>query len=95
MLWRKAGSPTHPRHISARLICEIDSGRPAELPREAGNESLLSEEFLKWYRRLLEAGASRTISTLNTRLAQVRRLLPSVGRVLDQALREADQAAAS
>ncbi len=95
VLWRKAGSPTHPRHISARLICEIDSGRPAELPREAGNESLLSEEFLKWYRRLLEAGASRTISTLNTRLAQVRRLLPSVGRVLDQALREADQAAAS
>ena len=95
--WRKAGSATNARQISARLICEMDCGRPAEIPettREAGNEAILSEEFLKWYRRLLAVGATRTISTINARLPQVRRLLPSAGTVLAQALREADQAAA-
>ena len=56
------------------------------------NETETSQEFLKWYRRLIEEDAGAVIRALNERLADLRRALPTAASCLEEALAEAKAA---
>ncbi|MBI3416683.1 MAG: glycosyltransferase [Verrucomicrobia bacterium] len=89
--WRKAHSPTQPGQFAALIVCEVLNGNVGKLAPPA-NEIETSQEFLKWYRRLIETNAGTVIRALNERLADLRRILPTAASCLDEALAEAKAA---
>jgi len=89
-LWTQAGPPKSARHFAALALCELLAGEincrfaPAE-------EALVSREFLKWYRALIQAGASSLVVRLNERMDDLRAVLPSFFKVWQSAVAEAAQ----
>ena len=76
---------------AALIICKIVNGSANKLAAPA-SEAEMSQEFLKWYRRLIEANAGAVIRALNERLPDLRRVLPTAANCLEEALAEAKAA---
>jgi hypothetical protein len=57
----------------------------------AADETLVSQEFMKWYRALIRANAADTVGRLNAKLNSLRSILPSFIKVLEAAMKEAGQ----
>lgn len=93
-LWRKAYSPTSPSDVATLVMCEVLADIPSQ-KLEHAQEAVVSEEFLKCYRRLLNAGASQVVVGLNERLIPLRQVLPTAARVLDEAMLEAREGVAA
>jgi predicted Zn-dependent protease len=85
------GTPS-PHLEAARLLCELLGNQ--DWSRRTSPEPVLSQEFLKWYRALLDRGAEPLVGAINSRLDRLRQVLPSASRWLEQALLEADREAA-
>ena len=64
----------------------MDSDYPIPSEIELG----VSQEFLKWYRALINIRAVELVSALHARLDKLRFALPSAGEVLDKVLAEAE-----
>ncbi|HVY69603.1 MAG TPA: tetratricopeptide repeat protein, partial [Verrucomicrobiae bacterium] len=89
-LWES--SPASTRSLAGRLHCEL-LANGAIHTRTILDETAVSQEFLKWYRRLINAGATDAIRQTNRLVASLETALPSAARALAAALREADTAA--
>ncbi|MDB6031237.1 MAG: hypothetical protein JWM16_1575, partial [Verrucomicrobiales bacterium] len=76
-----------PRFMAARFLCEVIAGGDWSVP--PAQESAVSQEFMKWYRHFLQAGAGDLAIRLHQLLPHVRRSLPSAAQFLSQALEEA------
>ena len=92
-LWRRFHSPANPSHLAAMLICEmIGSGNNPKLAPAC--EKIVSQQFLTWYRRLLNTRADRCIRRLNGSLSKLSAVLPTAANFLATVLSEARQASA-
>jgi hypothetical protein len=80
-LWRKLPAPQSPRQIAAIVLCEILGSGLNGVMKDV-DETVVSQEFIQWYRRLVQAGAEILIRGLNQRMDQVRRVLPRAGQML-------------
>jgi tetratricopeptide (TPR) repeat protein len=87
VLWRVPSATKSPRQAAARLLCELLNG--TVVPVSPTVEPVVSQEFLKWYRTLINARAAGMVNLLNERLPQLQAVLPSAARVLAQVMAEA------
>ncbi|HEY2951929.1 MAG TPA: glycosyltransferase [Verrucomicrobiae bacterium] len=86
-LWRRTQTSSNARHLAGLFICEALSDGECAVPEVM--EPAVSQEFLKWYRALINAGASGAVGRLNNKSGALHAFLPSASRVLEQALLEA------
>jgi len=92
-LWRQVRKVDDPRIDAAEILCAILSGEsPASPP--PNNEANVSQEFLKWYRRLLNWGEQPTLLRLNESVAVLRTVLPGAAAALEAAFTVAAQTTA-
>ncbi len=88
---RQWPAPDNAGQRATLAVCEILSGGESEpLPEEL--EPAASQEFLRWYRCLLGAGAEDLIKELNVKVGDLARVLPSAAPILEAALLAASQA---
>ncbi|MBI1178019.1 glycosyltransferase [bacterium] len=84
--WRQLNG--QPRALSARLFCELMQGEfSIDGPPE--NEAETSQEFLNWYRRLVNYGAAEGVQAVGERLEYLATVLPSAARTLNRVLEQA------
>jgi glycosyltransferase involved in cell wall biosynthesis/Tfp pilus assembly protein PilF len=93
-LWRDPRLPKHPRSDAARVLCELlVGGCQIEVPKE--EEATISQEALKWYRRLIAVGAVGTVHALHEKIEVMRGIMPSFVAVWETATRRAAAATAA
>jgi hypothetical protein len=89
-LWQKLSSTQNPPSVAALVICEVVNDMTVRtLPR--AEEPAVSQEFLKWYRRLLRAENTKLVHDLNDRLKSLKRILPSAATILEAAVLDAKE----
>lgn len=89
--WRQLNG--HPRALSARLFCELMQGE-FTIGGPPGNEVETSQEFLNWYRRLVNFRAAEGVQAVGERLEYLATVLPSAARTLNRVLEQAAAEAA-
>ena len=87
--WRETQPAQNPTALGALVLCETASNRNSP-PPPAELEPAISQEFLRWYQRLVRYGAGALLTQVNARLDTLRTILPSAARVLTSALAEAN-----
>jgi glycosyltransferase involved in cell wall biosynthesis/Tfp pilus assembly protein PilF len=87
-LWRRVETRAHPPALAALVVCETVLADHRYQP-PASLTAAITNEFVRWYRRLLEFGAENVVRQLNTRRAALARVLPPAARLLEAALAEA------
>jgi hypothetical protein len=90
-LWDKIwSSEPEPRTLGALILCEIAAGQPAHTPSQGRDEQAASLAFVEWYQKLIAARAKLLVETINARLDQLSRSLPTAAQMLQSALSEAE-----
>jgi glycosyltransferase involved in cell wall biosynthesis/tetratricopeptide (TPR) repeat protein len=90
-LWSRLAAARSPAPIAALILCELAGSRDANsfpLPLQPGVETALSQEFLKWYQKLISFNAGKLIAEVNQNLGRLDRVLPSAAHRVRLALRE-------
>ena len=87
-LWRRTKISLNAKYLAGLFICETLVDGECAVPEVM--EPAVSQEFLKWYRALIKAGASGSVGRLNSKSDVIQIVLPSASRVLEQALSEAN-----
>jgi tetratricopeptide (TPR) repeat protein len=90
-LWQSLSLPSNARQLAAKLICQLADGQEVHL--EPSFEPAVSQEFIAWYRALIAVGADKLVLTINSCLNQICQVLPRAGKILEQALDEAQNEA--
>ena len=90
LLWRQSSGTEDARNLAARVICELLSGGSCPVP--AAMEQSVSREFLQWYQTFATWQTNSLLEALNVKTAQLQQVLPSAGRLLEQAMLEAGKA---
>jgi tetratricopeptide (TPR) repeat protein len=93
LLWRRCQG--NDRAGAALVLCQLLSDEdlgPAKVVSPA--EPAVSQEFLRWYRRLLDYGAAPIVQAVNSKLDRLRTALPTASQTLEKALAEAAREAA-
>jgi GT2 family glycosyltransferase/Tfp pilus assembly protein PilF len=83
-LWIKAHSPKSARHLAALVLCECITG-VCERNFPPADEQLVSQEFQKWYRQLINSGANSLVYQLNESMEKVRLVLPTFATAWERA----------
>ena len=83
--WRQLNG--HPRALSARLHCELMQGE-FSIDGPPANEAEVSQEFLNWYRRLIQFRAAEGVATVGERLEMLALVLPSAARALGKLMEQ-------
>jgi tetratricopeptide (TPR) repeat protein len=91
-LWQRWQDPANARHGAALVLCQCLCGQEPTCPSD--KERTVSQEFLKWYRKLISYGANAVVGALNGKLSLLKAAVPSATRLLEQALLEAGAEAA-
>ncbi len=84
--WRQLNG--HPRALSARLLCELMQGE-FSIGTPPADETETSQEFLRWYRRLISHRAVEGLQAVSERLPVLSTVLPSAARALSRILEQA------
>lgn len=87
--WQRLAAPLHPRALAGRILCECLRDLDGTVSLTA--EPAVSQEFLNWYRRLVQWQASEVVHAINDKIDALRSVLPTAVRVLEQALLEANR----
>jgi tetratricopeptide (TPR) repeat protein len=88
LLWRRIAAASHPMALAAVMLCEICTGGTPRL-ETADLAAKVDQELLKWYRRLLQYGASSVILKVNRHVDELRRVAPMAAGRITAALAEA------
>jgi GT2 family glycosyltransferase/glycosyltransferase involved in cell wall biosynthesis/Tfp pilus assembly protein PilF len=92
-LWTRAHFAQSAQHLAALTLCEtLEGGCQRRFP--AANERLVSQEFLKWYRRLIKFKANSTVNSINQKLDELQPVLPTAVGLLGAAMKKAEIALA-
>jgi predicted Zn-dependent protease len=90
-LWTRLADAGTPVPTGALIICELactNAVKSFPLSLEQRLEVAISQEFLKWYQRLISFNAGKLLSDLNSNLDRLDRVLPSAAQRLRAALTE-------
>ena len=90
-IWQRLAETGSPSASAALLTCETVADRPPSAS-PAGARDKIDQEFLRWYRRLLQWNAADVVNGLNRRMEALRRIVPDTARMLEAALAEAADA---
>jgi glycosyltransferase involved in cell wall biosynthesis/tetratricopeptide (TPR) repeat protein len=93
-IWRHPRLPKQPRCDAARVLCEVLQD-DLQFEFSTAEEPSLSQEALKWYRRLIAVGASGVVYQLHQRIETLRLRLPGFVSIWETATRKAAAAAAA
>jgi FkbM family methyltransferase len=93
-LWTAAHSAKSARHLAALVICEAVTGK-SERRFAPGDEPVVSQEVLKWYRLLLAAGASGLVTRFRGSVENLRVMTPSFVQAWEAAAAEAQRTLAA
>ena len=88
-LWNQLPTPAATQE-AARILAHFLAAKPCDT-RSAHPEPLLSQEFLKWCRRLIEYNATSAIYELNNRMAELEELLPTFVKIWTATVAEIKQ----
>jgi tetratricopeptide (TPR) repeat protein len=83
--------PADPLSRAKTVLCQVLNDLPVR-PLPAASEPGAAQEFLKWYRHLLDLGASGLLNEIHNRVEALSQALPSAGKVLQSVLLEAARA---
>jgi tetratricopeptide (TPR) repeat protein len=92
--WRDPHLAPHPRCHAARVLCEILHD-DLQFEFAAAQEPAISQEALKWYRRLIAVGANAVVYQLHQKIETARLILPGFVSVWEAATRKAAGTAAA
>jgi len=92
-LWTKAHFPNSARHLAALTLCEVLAG-DCQRHFTPHAEKLVSQEFLKWYRHLIQCKAHTLVNQVNEKLGDLQAVLPAAVGVLGAAMKQAEAAMA-
>ncbi len=89
-LWRQLAIGGKPLPLGALILCETAVGKnecasPPELA------AAVTQEFVHWYRRLLEFGAEPTVLRVNAGVAGLERVLPRAAELLRAVIADVGQ----
>ncbi len=90
-LWTKAHSPKNARHLAALVLCEFLSG-DCHRSFPSADETSVSQEFLKWYRQLIAAGAHGLVNQINEGMDTLRPVVPSFVAMFEAARKQVEHA---
>jgi tetratricopeptide (TPR) repeat protein len=90
-LWRQLRPESAPALAAVLVLCELVVG-DAQFTPPTHLEAAISQEFLKWYQRLIQFNGRPTVETVNARIDLLQSKLPSAAHMLEEALAEADAA---
>jgi glycosyltransferase involved in cell wall biosynthesis len=92
-LWSQVETLKSARHAAALTLCQSLLG---ECYRNFAPpvEKLVSQEFLRWYRQLIQYKAGTVIQQINAKRENLRAVLPSAVETLNAALKQAEMAMA-
>jgi len=88
--FQKAAHASKPAGQAAIIMCELGTSGNTTVIIPPEQESLVSREFIGWYRRLLASSAKNALSAVNAQMGALRRILPTAVTVLEQAFSEAE-----
>jgi GT2 family glycosyltransferase/FMN phosphatase YigB (HAD superfamily) len=88
--WRLTGPAQEASHLAGLILCELctDTLEPHALN---GATSQVEQQFLRWYQRLVGAGATAPVLAIHERLPGLAPVLPGAVRALEMAMAEAEQ----
>ena len=84
-LWRLFGQTSDLAVAAALVLCETVANDNQFWP-PTPLEAQISQEFLKWYQRIIQFNGRPTIGAINGRLELLQSRLPSVAHMLKEAL---------
>ena len=90
-LWRRLAEAGAPAPAAAFILCELactSAVTSFPLPLQPALEAAISQEFLKWYQRLILFKAGRILGDVNRSLNRLDSVLPSAAQRLRAALAE-------
>jgi tetratricopeptide (TPR) repeat protein len=87
-LWRKLRPESNPALAAALVLCEMVA-QDDQFSPPAHLEAQTSQEFLKWYQRVIQFNGRPTIETVNARIDSLQSRLPTVAHMLHEALAQA------
>jgi tetratricopeptide (TPR) repeat protein len=93
-LWRRALAAGSPRQLAALALCELLMG-DRQYHFTSAQEPAISQEVLQWYRHCIRMGARALLQHIHERMDAIRLALPAFARILEDAHRQARQAALS
>jgi GT2 family glycosyltransferase/Tfp pilus assembly protein PilF len=87
-LWRQLGESGKASSLGALILCETAVGDHRCVVPEA-QAATVTQEFVHWYRRLLEFGAEPTVVRVNAGVAGLERVLSRAAQLLRAVIAEA------
>lgn len=84
-LWTKAGGAPNARVLAARLLCQTALGAEPD-PLGLWSAETVSQEYIRWYRQLVEFGAESVVLQLHATVGALERVLPSAARLLQSVI---------
>lgn len=84
-LWQRV--ELTPSVQAAMVLCAVLAGRSGA-PINQAQAAVVNQEFINWYRKLLEFNAESLVSTLHQRMEAVRRMVPAAAKLIESAMNE-------
>ena len=78
-LWSKVGNDAKPKVAAARILCEVVLGVEVTTP-SAHLAKATSQEFIRWYWRLVDFAAEVTILQLHANVSALEPALPEAAQ---------------
>jgi len=88
-LWRQPQLADQISGRAAMILCELVSDQNS-FALESRMETLVSREFMNWYKRLVAAGAGNVVEGINERVPTLNAVLPSAASALASVLEMAE-----
>ena len=87
-MWRQVASTANPTQLAAVILCEACAGTVSRpVPPELAAK--VNQEFVQWYRRLLQSGAAGVVMAVNRRVEELRKIVPVAAGLIEAAVAEA------
>jgi tetratricopeptide (TPR) repeat protein len=89
-LWRQVLTGEQPGLHAATILCELCQGDLGDHALN-GRGAAVAREFIRWYQRLARYQVHAPLLAVNSRLPELRAILPSAAQALESALAEASR----
>jgi hypothetical protein len=93
-LWESLANDQRPVAVAAGAVCQTAMGGVVILSH-AGQPAAVTQEFVRWYRRLLEHGAEGVVRRIHAGADNLAGALPDVARVLQSVSAESPETVAA
>jgi len=93
-LWRQLHPESDPALAAVLVLCELVANDGLFSP-SAHFEARISQEFLKWYQRIILFNGRPTVEAVNARIDLLQARLPTAAHMLQEALAQARVAVAA